>query len=369
MLELSDKQKFTFTQNVEQITTKDEERVLKEIDSEIEKLQKILAKRPSAKMEALINDAVLFHNILKAKDFPLSESSRKWIVFGLNYLIADFDLIPDYIPYIGYYDDALILSWIKNVVDYDITRFKFFSKAISIGKEGSILETLAEGNEQEEIIIIPGLMANKQSDDYFKRWIKLVQKSRLGANNPGISMLVWRSAYTPVFESTILTVDHELKLKPNYDLEKFDIEWNQLKLDYTHLAPAFYRDLKKKKQEHPDKKISVITLNAGTFVVDNPPQLSDLEMIDKYYVFGGCSRSSTLNEVLNRHIRKIYNFYNPADAALRFVFENFENNNMPIGYRESLETSGNSIHNVNAKGLIKRHNEYRNKFPELIEKI
>jgi len=369
MLELSDKQKSIFSNNVKNITSKDEQKVLDKIDTEIEKLEAILDDKPSAKMEHLINDAKFLLEILRSTEFPISVSSRKWIVFGLNYLIADFDIIPDSIPTIGYYDDALVLNWVMNIIDYDITRYKFYLKAKETGESGSILKQMIQGDGTSEVIIIPGLLSSKLFIDHFKKLVKTIKQSKLGQNNAGISILNWKSNYTTEFENTILMVDHELKLKPAYDTERFSIEWQQLKQDYSHLAKAFYLDLKDIKKQHPDKKISVVTLNAGTYVIDNPPHENDPAMIDEYFVFGGCSDPKTMVNSLAHKIKKIHNFHNPDDAALKFLFENFENNKQVVGLNGIMNTNQSHIHNINLKGRLKRHREYQDKLIDLINEI
>ncbi len=367
MFGLSDKQKTIFSENVKQITSKDEQRVLENIESQLVKLQEVLDEKPSAKMEELILNATHLLEILQTEDFPISESSRKWIVFGLNYLIADFDLIPDSIPKIGYLDDALIVAWVKNIVDYDITRYKFFMKAKDVSENGSILKEMIQGDGQIEIILIPGLLSNKLYTDHFKKWVQLVKKTKLGEGNPGISVFNWKTNYTPEFQTTILMVDHELNLKPSYDSEKFEIEWEQLKMDYANLSKAFYRDLKKIKTQHPDKKIIVIALNAATFVVDSFQEKAQVAYIDDYYIFGGCSTSKTLYNDISSQVKNVYNFYNPDDSALRFIYENYEENNLPIGCLVSFDHNKFRIKNFNLKDRIKRHNEYQELFVELVD--
>ena len=367
MFGLSDKQKTIFSENVKQITSKDEQRVLENIEPQLVKLQEVLEEKPSSKMEELISNTKHLLEILQTEDFPISESSRKWIVFGLNYLIADFDLIPDSIPKIGYLDDALIVAWVKGIVDYDITRYKFFTKAKDISDDGSIIKEMIQGDGQTEIILIPGLISNKLYTNHFKKWVQLVKKTKLGEGNPGISVFNWKSNYTPEFQSTILMVDHELNLKPSYDSEKFGIEWEQLKMDYAKLGKVFYRDLKKIKTLYPDKKIIVIALNAATFAVDSFQEKSNLALIDDYYIFGGCSSSNTLYDDIATQVKNVYNFYNPNDSALKFIYENYEENNLPIGCLVSHDYNKFRIKNFNLKDRIKRHNEYQDLFIELID--
>ena len=243
MNELSDKQKRIFEDNVKKISRKDEEKVLSQIGKEIEKLKGLVEKKASVKIENLISDTELLLSMLDAKDFPLSESSRKWVIFALNYLVSDFDLIPDSIPNIGYYDDALIVAWVKNLLDNDITRFEIYKKAERLGKGGKVIKNMIQGEGQSEVIILPGLYSNENYTDLYAKWIQNIKQSRLGQDKPAISFLNWKTNYTPELEKTLLLVEHDLNLHPACDYEQFQIEWEQVKKDFKHLSHAFFKNI------------------------------------------------------------------------------------------------------------------------------
>ncbi len=366
MNELSDKQKRIFEDNVKKISRKDEEKVLSQIGKEIEKLKGLVEKKASVKIENLISDTELLLSMLDAKDFPLSESSRKWVIFALNYLVSDFDLIPDSIPNIGYYDDALIVAWVKNLLDNDITRFEIYKKAERLGKGGKVIKNMIQGEGQSEVIILPGLYSNENYTDLYAKWIQNIKQSRLGQDKPAISFLNWKTNYTPELEKTLLLVEHDLNLHPACDYEKFQIEWEQVKKDFKHLSHAFFQNIQNIKKQTPDKKIIVIAMNAGTYVLDNHKNENLLKLIDEYYILGGCSSSQMLFDVCAKNIKRIYNYYNSNDSTLKFVFDNFENQQTPIGLAVSTDFSNNRIKNIDLAGRLKKHSEYRDRFKDYI---
>jgi len=366
MIQLSEKQKHIFEKNVKHITSKDEQKVLDKIDEEISKLQSLIEEKPSSKTEELISNSKLLTEIIRCQDFPITESSRKWIVFGLNYLISDIDIIPDSIPGIGYLDDALVISWIKQLVDDDITRYKIFKKAKS---KSTIITQILQGDGHTEVILIPGFLSNEFYADNYKIWIQSVKKSKLGKEKPGISIFDWKTNYTEEFRNTILMVDHELKLKPKYDPEVFASNWEQLKLDYHSLAKPFFDDLQNMKMQYPDKKIIVIALNIGTFTIDNPKYEQLLNLIDDYYIFGGCSSPNYIIDPISHRVKNIYNFYNYQDAALSFVYDNFENQEKPIGLTSIVTVRNSKIKNISLGAQQRKHADYRENLSHLIDSV
>ena len=366
MIHLSEKQKHIFENNVKHITSKDEQNVLDNIDQEIIKLQSIIDNKPSTKTEELISNSKLLVEMIRCADFPMTESSRKWIVFGLNYLISDIDLIPDSIPVIGYLDDALVVSWVKHLVDSDITRYGIFKKA---KERKSVIKQILQGDGHTEVILIPGFLSNEFYADNYKEWIQSLKKSKLGEEKPGISIFDWKTNYTEEFRNTILMVDHELKLKPKYESDVFASNWEQLKIDYHSLSKAFFADLQIMKKQYPDKKVILIALNIGTFTIDNPEFAKQLDLIDDYYVFGGCSKPEYIIDTLSHKVKNIYNFFNYQDAALQFVYDNFENMEKPVGLAAIHATKNTKIKNISLGAQQRRHTEYKAQLTKLIDSI
>jgi uncharacterized membrane protein YkvA (DUF1232 family) len=50
------------------------------------------------------------------------------IVFALLYVLSPIDLIPDFIPIIGYVDDALVVAACLALIDQDLHKYKDWKK-------------------------------------------------------------------------------------------------------------------------------------------------------------------------------------------------------------------------------------------------
>ena len=369
MIELSKAHKSIFEKHADKITSKDEQRVLNLIDSEIKKLEKEFELKSSSNIESLITNVNLLLELLRDEDFPLTESSQKWLVFGLNYLISDFDIIPDGIPGIGYIDDALVISWVKGLLEKDIKRFSFYKKIKELSDKSGLIKEMLQGDGHTEIIIIPGFLSNDYYTENFTQWVQLIKKSKLGNEKPGISILDWKTNYTTEFHNTLLLADHKLNLKPKYDAELFMADWQQLKTDYSNLAKPFYNELKEIKKQSPDKKIILITLNIGSYIIDNSDFKDEIGLIDDYYMFGSCSQTIYAGEIVGTKVKNIYNFFNPKDGALKFIFDNFEEDNNIAGLSAISTAKSLKVRNINLNNKLDRHASYKEDLSAFIDSI
>ena len=125
------------------LSERDEKRVNKKFDSfkdkeysedDIQKVfdneQKIMRKMDSSSLREFIDDVKLFFCMLKdffTKEYTDVPSGTIMAIVGsLLYVFLPIDLIPDFIPGIGYVDDAgvvgLCVKWVKD----DLKKYKEF---------------------------------------------------------------------------------------------------------------------------------------------------------------------------------------------------------------------------------------------------
>ena len=63
--------------------------------------------------------AMVLYYALASEKFPIKE--KMWVIGALGYLILPFDLIPDFIPVVGYGDDLVALIFVLKKVYNQIT--------------------------------------------------------------------------------------------------------------------------------------------------------------------------------------------------------------------------------------------------------
>jgi len=82
----------------------------------------------------LWTDLPLLVRLLKAwKDGRyrgLSVQTLVAVVAALLYVISPLDVVPDFIPLIGLFDDAVVLAWLLSSIAKDLDRFRDWEQGI-----------------------------------------------------------------------------------------------------------------------------------------------------------------------------------------------------------------------------------------------
>ena len=98
--------------------------------NEEEKLQEKL--KDSSHLERFAKDLMLFMSLIKDyyqgnyRDIPYKTISAG--VVGLLYTLNPIDIIPDFIPFIGHIDDALVLTFCLKLVEKDLQKYQIWKK-------------------------------------------------------------------------------------------------------------------------------------------------------------------------------------------------------------------------------------------------
>ncbi|RLD44343.1 MAG: hypothetical protein DRI86_07720 [Bacteroidetes bacterium] len=369
MFTLSEEHKEKFQNQVNKISSNDESKVKKNIINEIKILEEKVAKKPSKKIQTLIDNSKLLFEILNAEDFPITDSSKKWIIFGLGYLVSDVDLIPDAIPLIGYNDDAMIVSWVLSLVEDDIERYSFYKKAKKISETGTALKQLVQGHGDQHFILVNGFteITTKEKDEI--NWAKAIRNLKLSTDSPGISILDWDISYLKEFSKTIPMIDHKLSLKPIYDSEVFGIEWKQLKLDMKNLGNAIYRELNDIAQGSPDREVIIICTDAGSISIISAFENAKGKLADKLIILGGTSTNDDLYNSVANKVLESYNLFSENDHLIEFIYNNYEECRTPIGLGGIHSEQSINFINKDVSTIINRHHDYKYKMAEVINTV
>ncbi|MFN9301919.1 MAG: YkvA family protein, partial [Candidatus Kapaibacterium sp.] len=71
----------------------------------------------------LFRNITTLYAMLTEKDYALSLKSKAMIVAALAYFILPTDLTPDFIPFVGYIDDGIVITALMKRVKSEIDRF------------------------------------------------------------------------------------------------------------------------------------------------------------------------------------------------------------------------------------------------------
>ncbi|MGP5203188.1 YkvA family protein [Psychrobacter aquimaris] len=110
--------------------------------NEEEKLQEKL--KDSSHLERFAKDLMLFMSLIKDyyqgnyRDIPYKTISVG--VVGLLYTLNPIDIIPDFIPFIGHIDDALVLTFCLKLVEKDLQKYRTWKKRQASAKTATNLK-------------------------------------------------------------------------------------------------------------------------------------------------------------------------------------------------------------------------------------
>ncbi|MCF8298781.1 MAG: DUF726 domain-containing protein [Saprospiraceae bacterium] len=364
MKNLTDNEKKLFEKKATSITDNDEIRIKKQAAIEIDKLKKIaLGSKKSAKFLELIENAQLFYDISNTDKFHLPISSRKWIAFGLDYLISPYDLIPDAIPGIGYSDDALVLSWVKYLVNKDFERYKAYLEALKSQETGGFIKPLKDGKNNHEIIIISGILCKANDPNYTSIWLKQIESIYPESS---ISIFHWNHIKTIEMEEDIRNLDHELSLKISYDTDALKLDWDDAKQHTEIYSKTFLKDLEDLVKINKSNKVSIFCHSLGTHLFVNCLNEIREGLVDEVYFMAGATNNRKTILKNSHKINKIINLYIENDYVLRFLFENFEKDDKPIGISPITKEYIKNIFDIDCSKKITRHSDYKEKLAELL---
>ena len=131
--------KATDKQKKDDILDADLEYIINEEDKLKEKLQ------DSSHLERFTKDLMLFVSLIKDyykgnyRDIPYKTISAG--VVGLLYTLNPIDIIPDFIPFIGHIDDALVLAFCLKLIEKDLQKYQAWKKSQSTAKATTKLTT------------------------------------------------------------------------------------------------------------------------------------------------------------------------------------------------------------------------------------
>ena len=73
---------------------------------------------------SFIEDMKLLFEMITDKNYPVSAKTYAIIAGALAYVVLPFDVIPDFLPGVGFIDDAFIITMVVNQLKEEIENYK-----------------------------------------------------------------------------------------------------------------------------------------------------------------------------------------------------------------------------------------------------
>ena len=109
-------------QRSQRVKEKDEESILEQTPGKVQALLNSMGKKVPY-VRGLVDRVLLLYRLMRDKDYSLQWSSKSILLGGLLYFISPFDFFPDFIPLVGYIDDAFVVSTVINALAGEIERY------------------------------------------------------------------------------------------------------------------------------------------------------------------------------------------------------------------------------------------------------
>lgn len=93
----------------------------------------------------LIGRAKLLFAMIRDKGFQVDMTSKVLVIAGLLYFVVPIDILPDFIPGLGYIDDAFVLGTLWNLVVAELDRYVDYLE--NADREDESLDDLAFGSD------------------------------------------------------------------------------------------------------------------------------------------------------------------------------------------------------------------------------
>ncbi len=92
------------------------------------KLNSLSSSKPTRALRNLLMNVKTLYDILRDREFRIRLSSKAIVVAALAYFILPFDSIPDYIPFVGYIDDGMVIGYVVKTLAKEIREYHIFRR-------------------------------------------------------------------------------------------------------------------------------------------------------------------------------------------------------------------------------------------------
>ncbi len=261
--------------------------------------------------EAINSLTTMFRMIsawLSGKYTDISNSTLMTIVLALLYFVSPIDLIPDFIPVVGFLDDIFMIGFSVNRIASELNKYRFFER---IGFCRPLLCPI-NCDPIENIIINPGWLTEKSDCQQEKEAFQAIYP------NSRIIVLNWKSC--SFWEDACRQVDHEAS--------------DQLLDQLEHLS---------------GKTVLVGHSLGARIIVRALVKIFKYDRIQKYdidhFILMGAAVDRTdpdLDLFSSLGDIPVYNFYRKTDRILGYIYQSYEHKE-PLGLLGSLGNNANFI--------------------------
>ena len=108
-------------EDAEDVKQSDLDQIEKEMPKKVENLKAVT--EGVEWLKGMLNRVTILYEMVRDTEYKLDRRAKALIAAGLIYFLLPVDMTPDFIPGIGYLDDALVLSTLWKIVQEQVDRY------------------------------------------------------------------------------------------------------------------------------------------------------------------------------------------------------------------------------------------------------
>lgn len=357
---LSERDKRRFEAQAKKIKEKDVIKVITKFGKKLKELEEWMKKAKYIPdfLVTFVRNLKLLYEMLCDSRFKISSTTKRWIVFALAYFISPIDLVPDFIPIIGYFDDAAVLLWVMDICSEEIDRYKSFLKGKKATESVNTL-LLQRGSSNRRIIIATGFLSRPELASSYSRWINSIRTVDKTAH---IYAFVWDTRdVSLLFKSALRT--YALKgglLKAlGYSVDKIRTTWKDAKLNCSVYSPSLVNDIERMHSLSRKRlNVTLIGHSLGARLLCDALGLAEKGMISNVFTVGGAVGYDALWFRHARKVKSLYNCYSSNDQILSKLYKFVESGEVPIGIRRIGKSDTKKRAEFDCSDFIFGHSDY-----------
>jgi uncharacterized membrane protein YkvA (DUF1232 family) len=106
------------------VRPEDADSVREGVPSKLAALRPLLRGGRLGSVGSLVRDVRTLFEMLTDRSYPVPWRTTAAIVFALGYFLMSIDVIPDFVPVVGFFDDALVVAEVVFLLSGDLRRFR-----------------------------------------------------------------------------------------------------------------------------------------------------------------------------------------------------------------------------------------------------
>lgn len=357
---LSDRDKARFEAQARKISEQDVTEVVTKFGKKLDALEEWMRKATLIPdfLSTFIKNVKLLYEMLCDQEFRISGTAKRWIVFALGYFISPIDLIPDFVPIVGYIDDALVILWVMDICSEEIKRYSSFIRGKRSQRSGNTI-LLQRGSSNRRIIIVPGFLSNPERASSFGRWINSIRSVDSTAH---IYAFVWDTKDISLLLRSARRASQQkvgFLAALGYSVDRLLTTWNDAKLNTSIYAPALVCDIERMHiRSNRRLQVTLIGHSLGARLICNSLGVADKGQISNVFTVGGAVGYDALWFRHSRKLKSLYNCYSANDMVLSKLYRLTEGGEIPIGLRRIGKTNSNKRTEYDCSTFINGHTDY-----------